>query len=1560
MPESVSLPLEGRLVNQSKLERQVANVAKKAGRNLKIDLGTNAKDIKSLEQPLGRITGQADEFGKSMQAANARVIAFGASVGLINAVVQSFKSLVTTTIEVEKSLAKINSILKTSTSGLNGLKNEIFEIAKGTEQTFGTVADAALELSRQGLSATEVTKRLNDAMILARLSGISAADAVSGLTAAVNSFTKAGLTTGEVLNKISNAANQFAVSERDLIEGFKRSASVAQQAGVSIDELGGIITAVQQKTARGGAVIGNSFKTIFTRIGRSENLDLLRSIGVQVTDLQGKILPATKLIEGLAKELENLNDVQVRNITEKIGGGFQIAPLIAALSDYSSETSIAIQATEAFRNASNQAYEKNIILNQTLSAAINTTSLSVQDLANRLGELGVTDTFKELLGIFNNFAQKARDVLDGEGIGGDLAKGITSGLGTALIKGGLAIFGLLLYKLSKQLLKFGVDSFKTFLGLNKEAQKLQSIQAQIVQTLIGDKSIREQILKIENSSLSAENKRAQQAEFFNKALRERVALTSQLNKVAVGVSPLIRAGATKRGADGFLPIGAEQKDIGRGVGGASSGAKPVVIPNFAFGNGKKGTMVANSSEYIVPNFAGGGSAIFNQDMVKSMGLPSGAKKINAAGGFIPNFANGKANASKASSVLPGLVNSSKSYILLTGDNSADESKTLYVGPTKKGKGLTAAYSSLDEAQTYLASGFISKVSVPKYSMQTSERKKGSGKSKSDIDYLETKVSDFSSNLARNYAKGLSSDGQIPKATKSKIASLFNKGALSGFAGTIFETGLSAVLNDDEFKDYSSRTDTSRIDLPSSPKLFEKFGVKDASIGSAGAEVKNRAGGDQVKSTAKKFYDILVGKQNAFAYKKDSPLAGKFIDKQSALAKYNISKDEYKKIEADYGVSPSSKRPLPTSLFSRYKLKTSAASGYIPNYAQGGALEEAIQREKEAGVPINQIRVNQDGKLRNSQNPNGIAVTNTRDEPTGAIPNFSRKSTRLGLGPNPVANSGPGTATVDSLNKLGDSAEKSALAQERSNNRMIALTGTAFLLQNVFSGVATETEGFGSKLASAAEGLSSAVFTQGLLGQVGGDLGSLKGSFSEDKSFKSRTAAIKEKAEKSLSALGGKSFKQTSILKFAPVLGKAASIFTKLVPILGTAVTAYQALNPLLKTFGIDILAPIKAIGVAFGIVDSPARKAAKSLEALNDAALQGFGGSAVNAAKRELATIRNPKDKEGKTIKDPVEAIKEALKQASIGTNSTAIEGKEKVRITTGGQSTSVGGFGTFYSRERQQTVTRATFEKDGERIGKQVFDILEETAEETATRMSQELLETLSSKQKAQVLASPTLAIDFVRKQQEVLGKEESKKLTSAQENISVARSKLSDKDLSPEQQKKYNKLLEEALKETERIYDILTKISDESEAQLKIDKERAKLNKELFEQRLTQVQQQKQILTGLKTEREFALEAAKSSFLTSKQRKVELDVELKKSEAIRKKRVDISKALFDSIRSNKTVNTLLAADANELFDEDNGKQYQSILDGIVGTFLKTGKISESQIKQELEKVDISKSKRI
>lgn len=1099
-------------VEQTGLERSIQNAAKKAGRNLKVDLGSSAKDIKSLEQPLGKITGKADEFTKSLEASNARVIAFGASVGIINGVVQSFKSLVSTTIEVEKSLTKINSILNTNVAGLNNLKNQIFDIAKNTEQTFDVVAEAALELSRQGLNATEVTKRLNDSLILSRLAGINASEAVSGLTAAVNSFSKAGLTTGEVLNKISAAANKFAVSERDLIEGFKRSASVAEQAGVSIDELGGIITAVQQRTARGGAVIGNSFKTIFTRIGRAENLELLSSLGVQITDVQGKILPATKLIENLAGKLEELDQVQVRSVTEKIGGGFQIAPLLAALSDYSSETSIAIRATEAFANATNEAYKKNEIQNQTLSAAINKTTLSVSELANSLGELGVLNVFKSILSGLNSFTEGISKILQGDSIGERFAQGIIGGLGKTLITSGIALFGVIIGKLAVDLAKFGISSLKTFFGLNKEAERLKSVQQQIVGTLLNDKGVRENILRIENSSVSVEQKRLQQAEFFNTALRERVKLTSQLNTIASGVAPNIikNKSSVKRSSGGYLPIGAEQKDINSGVGGAPSGAKPVVIPNFAFGSGKRGTMVANSSEYIVPNFAGGGSAIFNQDMVKSMGLPSGAKKINAAGGFIPNFA--------AKQVL----NNNSKYVMLTGEkNKSNPNKIAYRQPDGK----------FNQTKTKNAQP----IKVPVYGLTSKTKSK-------DIDEFSERLETYAYRTALAQARSLSG-GQMPDPVKrSAIKSSINKGSVGSFAGSIYELSLAALLTDEEFLKYSAATDTASFDLglKGQSKLKELYNIGgDPFFG----EVKGRGNADNVASTAAKIYRVEGLKGTA----QQSKLVGKTIPKDDAvrlgLLKGSDPNKPYKIQESDLGkigVENFNKFKKPRG--SSGRLTFQGASGYIPNYANGGALEEAIQRERDAGVPINQIRINQDGKLRNSQNPNGIAVTNTRDEPTGAIPNFASKG-----------------GTTDELGKAADA----------SVGKLLALSFAASTLGGVFGDVNQESSSVVKAFSGFTSGLLSAITTLSLIQTV--------------------APGVKIPGQDKLFSAFGKGSKgaATGLQKFGGILLKG-------LPIVGTLFAGFQIVSQTLKAFGIDVL----------GFLKDPAKEAADNLEKLSDAALK--------------------------------------------------------------------------------------------------------------------------------------------------------------------------------------------------------------------------------------------------------------------------------------------------------------------------------------------------------------------
>ena len=761
-------------VKQIGLEASIDAAAKKAGRSLGVNLGKSAKSIDMLSQPLGRITGKADEFTKSMEAANARVLAFGASVGVLTTITKSFKDLVTTTIQVEKSMASINTILNANAKGLRQFQKEIFDVARNTEQSFDTVAEAALELSRQGLSAEEVLNRLNDSMVLSRLSGLGAAESVSGLTAAINSFKKSGLESSDILNKLSSAAAAAAVSERDLIEGIKRSASVANQAGVDFNELVGVITAVQQKTARGGAVIGNSFKTIFTRLQSFENLTTLQDLGVSVTDLTGKVLPATELIKNLSTVIAGMDEAAGQDLATSLVGRFQVSPFLAILDDYNSKTSVAIDITKVANNATTEAYERNEALNKTLSAAINETVVNLKELATTLGEIGVTDNLKTILGFFSNLVDGLQGLLDEE-TGSKFARNFVKGIANVISGPGLAIVAGIIGKLTLDLAKFGTGSLKTFFGLSRASKEIAATQGVIASTLLSNSDVQKQILRIENSTLSVEQKRVAQTKFFTTALNEQLAVMQRMQMIAGRVAPGVTAGTRvggRRGrAGGYIPnfaggFGAEMRDISAGVGGAPPTAKAVTIPNFNFGGGMMGPVVANDSEFIVPNFGGGGgSAIFNQDMIASMGLPAGARKINASSGIIGDMGSRRSG----------------------GKSIIRDKRFAMVVPQKIG--VTTAIGKADNGQQY-------EFNVFGYD-------DGKLKGKTENQLVED-VKQFGIGLATQQATTLMG----AKPTPAGISKLGNKGAVVGLAGAIFEAAIGAkTKKSPDMKDIGKQTQT---------------------------------------------------------------------------------------------------------------------------------------------------------------------------------------------------------------------------------------------------------------------------------------------------------------------------------------------------------------------------------------------------------------------------------------------------------------------------------------------------------------------------------------------------------------------------------------------------------------------------------------------------------------------------------------------------------------------------------------------------------------------------------
>ena len=595
---------------------------------------------KGFRQPLGRITGDLSEFQSSLDASIARTLAFGAAVGVLNAVANAFKGMITSAAEVEKKLKDVNVILNLNNQSLRSFSNSLFEVAKNTGASFDAVSEAAVELARQGLGAEETLKRINDAMILTRLSGMDAAKSVQTLTAAVNGFGSAALDTTEIINKLATVDAAFAVSTDDLANALARAGSTAQAAKVSMDELLGAVTSVQQMTARGGAVIGNAFKSIFTRIQRSSVREQLEAIGVATTDAAGNIRNAMSILQDYAQVYKGLSDGQRAYTDELLAGVFQINNLRALVKDLGSGFSIYTRAMEQSAGATDEATRRNAELDKTLAALINKSVVNVKSLAAALGDIVATPAVKNLLNIFNSISGSLTKALD-PGKGSKIIKGMFGAIGKFISGPGLLLIGAAFIKLFKFITGQSLKAVKEVFKIKSATSQVADTEAKINHILQQNRTLYE---AISNEALSHRQKEEMVLQVIK---AENVALAQQqqmINNLARsrGVQRAVRGAA-----HGFTPnmvndvtgaIQSEKEAIRSGAGGASQGAQPKVLKGFPTGGGKKETFVANTDEVIVPNYGGGsGSAILNQDMISELGgVPSDAKPV--ARGFIPSFA----------------------------------------------------------------------------------------------------------------------------------------------------------------------------------------------------------------------------------------------------------------------------------------------------------------------------------------------------------------------------------------------------------------------------------------------------------------------------------------------------------------------------------------------------------------------------------------------------------------------------------------------------------------------------------------------------------------------------------------------------------------------------------------------------------------------------------------------------------------------------------------------------------------------------------------------------------
>ena len=602
--------------------------------NNPINLSINQR---AFSQPLGRMTGDVKDFEAALAASNARVIAFGASTAVLGGVIRSFKELANVTIDVEKNLADINRVFGLTTSQLQKFSTDLFSVGKQTASSFDDASKAALEFSRQGLKAEEVLIRTKDALTLARVAGISTANSVDALTSTINGFAATGVTTTQILNKLVAVEQDFAVGAGDLAEALSRTGQAAQEAGVSLDQLNALVTAAQQSTARGGAVIGNALKTIFTRLQRTETLDQLEAFNIAVRDVQGNTLPAVTVLQNFAGAYKNLGDAQRAQLSEQVAGVYQVNILKAIVGDLNKSQGVYAGALQRGASATNEAEVATAKLNQTLDALLKQTATSTQQLANNIGKVTFEPLARYGTEQLKSLVESMNEILEGEGVGSTFANGLLKGIRNVIAGPGAIAAFFTLFKLIQNSFTYLAQALPQIAGITTETQNRKNIEQSILQ-------IMQQQGPVSQALAGSMGNQAAQAQLLLQLARQQTAeyqiqstLAKQLATQLAGQGVRVKGsgGLQATRAGGYIPAATR---IAEAVGAQAGGYAPGKVVKSPVGG------VMNTAEDVkyVPGFA---QPFINPPAGSKAGRAHRQNAISRTGvdpymanGFMPNFA----------------------------------------------------------------------------------------------------------------------------------------------------------------------------------------------------------------------------------------------------------------------------------------------------------------------------------------------------------------------------------------------------------------------------------------------------------------------------------------------------------------------------------------------------------------------------------------------------------------------------------------------------------------------------------------------------------------------------------------------------------------------------------------------------------------------------------------------------------------------------------------------------------------------------------------------------------
>lgn len=308
----------------------------------------------------------------------------------VDLLVDGAKEAYQTIVDLNKSMTDVQMVTGESAEQTAELAHQYSQMAKELGATTTEVANGAAEWLRQGKSVAETNQLLESSMILSKVGAIESSQATELLTSTLNGYKKEANEAMHVVDAMSAVDLAAATSVEELAVALQSTANMARVNGVGFEQLLGMVGAVSEASRRSASVVGNSFKTIFSRLTNvaagkmtddlGEPLNdveqVFNGLNIKLRDSSGEFRNMYDVISELANKWTKLDNAEQSWVATSVAGTRQRETFLTLMENWDRAVTLSTTAL----NSEGMAMDKMSIYLESIEANLNKLKAAVEDL----------------------------------------------------------------------------------------------------------------------------------------------------------------------------------------------------------------------------------------------------------------------------------------------------------------------------------------------------------------------------------------------------------------------------------------------------------------------------------------------------------------------------------------------------------------------------------------------------------------------------------------------------------------------------------------------------------------------------------------------------------------------------------------------------------------------------------------------------------------------------------------------------------------------------------------------------------------------------------------------------------------------------------------------------------------------------------------------------------------------------------------------------------------------------------------------------------------------------